>query len=145
MMSSNINMPLFMGSIASFTAAIAHLGCIVFGAPWYRFFGAGEQMAKMAEAGDSHPTIVTSMLVLILFTWGLYGLSGTRLILKLPLLKTALITISSIYILRGVLFVFLMPTFPENSLTFWLISSFICLLIGLLYAWGTYKSGTELS
>ena len=29
-----------------------HVGCIVFGAPWYRFFGAGEKMAQMADAGN---------------------------------------------------------------------------------------------
>ena len=38
--------------MGSAIAALAHLGCIIFGGDWYRFFGAGEQMARMAEAGN---------------------------------------------------------------------------------------------
>jgi hypothetical protein len=32
-----------------------------------------------------------------------------------------------------------MPIFPENGLTFWLISSAICLFIGALFAVGTFQ------
>lgn len=143
-MDSNINKPLMFGAFFSAIAALAHLGCIIFGGEWYRFFGAGEQMAKMAEAGESYPAIVTSVLVLILFTWSVYGLSGARVIGKLPLVRTALVLISSIYILRGVSFIILMPMFPENSIVFWLVSSTICLFIGLLYSVGTYQNWSNL-
>jgi hypothetical protein len=102
-------------------------------------------MAKMAEAGDAHPTIVTSVLVLVLSIWSVYGLSGASVISKLNLVRTALVLISSIYMLRGVVFVALMPMFPENSVTFWLVSSTICLSIGMLYAVGTYQSWSKLS
>jgi hypothetical protein len=107
-----------LGALFSAIAALAHLGCIIFGGDWYRFFGAGEQMAKMAEAGESHPTFVTSVIVLLLSIWSVYGLSGARVIGKLPLIRTALVLISSIYILRSISFVALMPMFPENSITF---------------------------
>jgi len=142
---SRINKLLVVGSICSAVVALAHLGCIIFGGDWYRFFGAGEQMAKMADAGDIHPTIVTSFIVLILSIWSVYGLSGSQLIIKLPLIRTGLITISCIYLVRGISFVALMPMFPENSLTFWLVSSSICLSIGLLYAIGTYQNWSVLS
>lgn len=145
MLDSRPNKPLILGALFSEIAALAHLGCIIFGGDWYRFFGAGEQMAKMAEAGDSYPTIVTSVLVLILGIWSVYGLSGARLITKLPLLRTALVLISLIYVLRGVSFVALMPMFPENSITFWLVSSAICLSIGMLYSIGTYQNWSKLS
>jgi len=142
---SRPNKLLILGALFSAVAALAHLGCIIFGGDWYRFFGAGEQMAKMAEAGEPHPTIVTSILVFILSIWSVYGLSGAKLITKLPLLRTALVLISSIYVLRGVAFVALMPMFPENSITFWVVSSVICLSIGMLYSIGTYQSWSKLS
>ncbi|MGO2012066.1 MAG: hypothetical protein ACTJH9_07055 [Pseudoalteromonas sp.] len=145
MLDSSTNKPLMLGGFFSAVAALAHLGCIIFGGDWYRFFGAGEQMARMAEAGESYPTIVTSVLVLVLLIWSVYGLSGARLIIKLPLLRTALVLISSIYVLRGVVFVVLMPMFPENSIIFWLVSSAICLSIGMLYCVGTYQSWSKLS
>lgn len=145
MLDSRTNKPLILGALFSAIAALAHLGCIIFGGEWYRFFGAGEEMAKMAEAGESYPTIVTSILVLILLIWSVYGLSGAGGIGKLPLVRTALVLISSIYVLRGVVFIALMPLFPENSITFWLVSSTICLSIGMLYSVGTYQNWSKLS
>ncbi|MGB4860371.1 MAG: hypothetical protein WBP11_13735 [Dokdonella sp.] len=50
-MHKTFNHYLIAGGILSAIAALIHLGCIVFGAPWYRFFGAGERMAQMASAG----------------------------------------------------------------------------------------------
>lgn len=139
------NQYLLCAAGSNFFAAIAHLGCIVFGASWYRFFGAGEQMAMMAEQGSWYPTIVTSVIVVVLLIWSLYALSGARLIQKLPLLRLGLCVISAIYLLRGVAFVFLMPMFPENGLSFWLVSSAICLVIGSFYTIGTRKAWSELN
>ncbi|GAB2935114.1 hypothetical protein [Rheinheimera gaetbuli] len=143
-MNSANNKPLLAAALCCVAAALAHLGCIVFGADWYRFFGAGEQMARMAEQGLWYPTVVTSAIVLLLVTWALYGLSGAGSIKRLPLTRLALVLIAAIFILRGVSFVGLMPMFPENSLTFWLVSSGICLFIGSLFAIGLYQQWPEL-
>lgn len=126
-------------------AAMAHLGCIVFGADWYRFFGAGEQMARMAEQGLWYPTVVTSVLVMVLLTWSMYALSASDVIRRLPLIRLVLCLISAIFIFRGVGFVALMPMFPENSLTFWYVSSAICLIIGLCFVVGTHQEWNKLS
>jgi hypothetical protein len=144
-MDSDKNRLLIIAAVCSFAAAMAHLGCIVFGGDWYRFFGAGEQMASMAEQGLWYPTIVTSVLVVVLLVWSLYALSGARVIVRLPFLRLALCVITAIYLIRGVTFFWLMPMFPENSLTFWLVSSLICLGIGALYSIGTYQVWSELS
>ncbi|RUO39864.1 hypothetical protein CWE15_08925 [Aliidiomarina taiwanensis] len=138
------NKYLLAASICCFATALVHLGCIVFGGDWYRFFGAGEQMAQMAEQGLWYPTIVTSALVIVLLVWGFYGLSGAGLIKRLPLTKLALILIASIFLIRGVSFVKLMPMFPENSLTFWFISSGFCLFIGGLFALGSWQQWSAL-
>ncbi len=136
---------LIIGAICSAAAALAHLGCVVFGGDWYRFFGAGEQIAVLSEQGHWYPTVATSVIVSVLFIWALYALSGAKVIAKLPLLKLGLCTISGIYLLRGVAFIGIMPMFPENSLAFWLISSGICLFIGVMYAFGTYKAWGQLN
>jgi hypothetical protein len=144
-MASDKNKFLIMASTCSAFAALAHLGCIIFGGDWYRYFGAGEQMARMAEAGHWYPTVVTSIIVLLLTLWSLYALSGAHVILRLPLLRLGLVVISLIYLLRGIAFVAIMPLFPENSLTFWLVSSGICLFIGMLYSIGTFQSWSSLN
>ncbi|OLQ85489.1 hypothetical protein BIY21_04425 [Vibrio ponticus] len=131
-----MNRNLIMAAISCFLAALAHIGCIFFGADWYRFFGAGEEMAQMAEQGLWYPTVVTLTISLALTTWGIFALSGAGVIRKLPFTQYVLVIIASVFIVRAVAFVALMPRFPENSLVFWLVSSSICLVIGLLFAIG---------
>jgi hypothetical protein len=143
-MKSKHSKPLLAGALLCAVAALLHVGCIVFGGDWYRFLGAGEAMALMAEQGLWYPSIVTAVIVVILLVWSLYGLSGAGVIKRLPLTKLALLMISSIFLLRGVSFVGLMATLPENSMTFWLISSGICVFIGSLFAIGTYQQWSRL-
>jgi len=128
----------------SFVASLLHLACIFGGPEWYRFFGAGERMAQLAEAGDSYPTIVTSMISGILVVWGLYALSGAGVIFKLPLLKTTLTLITAVYLIRGVVGFFLPfitsdPVVHQNSITFWLVSSVVCCVFGTFYLLGTIR------
>lgn len=144
-MTTTNNTSLIWAGLCCGIAALAHLGCIVFGGDWYRFFGAGEQMAVMAEQGLWYPTIVTSAIVVVLSLWALYALSGARVILRLPLLRVGLCVIASIFLLRGIGFVMLMPHFPDNSLVFWLVSSGICVGIGVLFLLGTVQSWSTLS
>ncbi|WP_444888856.1 hypothetical protein [Microbulbifer sp. JMSA008] len=122
-----------------------HVGCILFGAEWYRFLGAGEAMAQMAEAGDSYPTIVTGIIVSVLLVWSAYAFSGAGHILRLPLLRTGLTLISLVLLVRALGFYFIMPAFPDNSLTFWLVSSALCFTLGVTYLLGLLQSWERLS
>ena len=127
---------LALAAALSAIAGLLHLGCIVFGAPWYRFLGAGEGMARLADAGHWYPTAMAAAIAAMLFAWSLYALSGAGVIRRLPLLKPALCLITAVYIGRGIGFVLIMPAFPGNSLAFWLVSSGVCLAIGLVHLAG---------
>lgn len=135
---------LLAGAAASASAALVHFGCIVFGASWYRFLGAGEGMARMAERGESHPTLMAAGIGAVLLIWALYALSGAGVVRRLPLLRTVLCAITAVYLLRGVAFVAIQPLFPGNTLTFWLVSSGICLAIGIVHAIGLRQRWREL-
>lgn len=130
---------LIVGASLSAAAAAAHLACIFIGAPAYRFMGAGQRMARAAEAGKLRPTLVTSAITGVLLLWSAYALSGAGVIEALPLSRLALPLISSVYLVRAVAFPLLKPAFPENSNTFWLVSSGISGLIGLVHAYGTFS------
>ncbi len=127
---------LLVGAALSAFAALLHLGCIAFGAPWYRFLGAGEQMAQMDLAGHWYPTVATLVISLVLIVWSLYALSGAGVIRKLPLIRTALCAITGVYLLRGLTAMPLMAYFPGNSATFWLWSSVICFIFGVVHLIG---------
>lgn len=139
-----MNIYLVIASILSAVAALLHIGCIIFGAAWYRFFGAGEEMATLAEQGNPTPTIITSFIVLILFIWSAYALSAAGIIRKLPLIRTALILITSIYLLRGLAGLFFIKNPGANTPEFWLWSSIICIIYGMFYLIGTKQKWAQL-
>lgn len=134
----------------SFIAAALHIAIIFGGPDWYRFFGAGEEMAQLAESGSIQPTIITLLIAVVLSTWALYGLSGAGIIFRLPLLKIALSVITFIYLLRGIAGLFLLfisdhPAITQNSVTFWLVSSIISCIFGIFYFLGTKNSWQQLT
>jgi hypothetical protein len=130
------NVSLMVAAVLSAIAALLHVGCIVFGAPWYRFFGAGERMARLAEAGDWRPTAVTAGIVAVLSVWALYALSGAGAIRALPLLRIGLCVITAVYALRGVAGLLYAAFGAGADATFWWWSSAICLAFGIVHANG---------
>ncbi len=138
------NLALILGGWLSVAASLLHIGCIIGGPAWYRFFGAGEQMATMAEQGSMTPALLTAGIAAILAVWAAYAFSGAGLLPRLPLLRTGLVTISAIYLLRGLA---LIPALAVNGAgvdPFVLWSSLIVLAYGLAYAIGTWTAWPHL-
>lgn len=140
-MAGPTNKLLLAGGALSAAAVVAHLACLVVGAPLFRLLGAGEQMAQLHDAGHWYPTAVTLAISAVLAIWATYALSGAGVVRKLPLLRTVLSLVTVIYIVRGVAFVPIMAYFPGNSLTFWVVSSSICLAIGVVHLVGLASRG----
>lgn len=120
-----------------------HVAIIVGGADWYRFFGAGERMARLAAQGSPYPPLITAGIAAILGVWTVYALSGARVIRRLPLVRPVLVLIAAVYVLRGTLgvpVVLLMDDPYMNQLQrrpgFMIVSSVVCLGLGLCYASG---------
>lgn len=136
---------LVAGAILSGAAALLHLAVIAGGPSWYRFFGAGEGMARMAEQGSATPALITIGIAALLAIWSAYALAGAGLIPRLPLLRTALVAISAVYLLRGLV---LLPALAANGGrvgAFLLWSSLIVLVYGITYAVGTFLAWPALS
>ena len=125
-----------IGAFMSAAAAVAHLACIFIGAPAYRIMGAGERMARAVEAGSVRPTLMTLSIAGVLFVWAAYALGGAGVIPPLPFSGLVLPAICLVYLGRAVSFPLLRSSFPENSQKFWLISSGICLVMGLTHLYG---------
>lgn len=140
-----LNPYLLVGALLSFIASGLHLACIVGGANWLRFFGAGERMAVMAENGSWYPGIMTGFIAVVLMVMATYALAGAAAPggagtpLVLPFLKGVLVAITAVYLLRGVL-PFLVAIFkPEIMVSFTLWSSLIVLVYGLVHAVGLFQ------
>lgn len=115
------------------------MGIIIAGAPAYRFFGAGEEMARAAERGSIVPALVTSVIVVGLTCFALYAWSADGWIRPLPARRPVLAAITGIYLLRGAV---LLP-----QLGIWLLAanpvalrdlvfSAVALLLGLAHLIG---------
>lgn len=135
---------LIAGGWLSLLAAGLHIAVIVGGPDWYRFFGAGERMARMAERGLWQPMVMTIGIAAILTIWALYAFAGARRLRRLPLMRTALVLISSIYLLRGLLIIPVLIEPPART-AFNIWSSLIVLVYGLVYAVGTRLAWPALS
>lgn len=134
---------LIAGGTLTAIAAVAHLACIAIGARAYRFMGAGERMARAAAAGKLRPTLVTLAIAAVLFVWAVYAFSGAGVIVQLPFTAFVLPAVCAVYLARAIGFPLLKPRFPENSTAFWLWSSGICLVLGLLFAVGSIHVWSE--
>ncbi|HEV7343930.1 MAG TPA: hypothetical protein VGN68_20100 [Sphingopyxis sp.] len=131
---------LLVGGALSVAAALLHIACIFGGPDWYRFFGAGEGMARAAARGDWTPTLITLAISAVLTVWAAYAFSGAGALPRLPLLRTGLVTITAIYLVRALIFVPLHLWRPQHSDSFAIWSSLIVLLYGTVHAIGTIKA-----
>ena len=132
-------------AVLSTAAALLHLAVIAGGPDWYRFFGAGEEMAHMAERGSPRPALITLAIAALLATWSAYALSGAGRIRRLPLLRTGLVLISAIYLLRGLVLVPVLAVngWAADAFLWW--SSLVVLVYGLVYALGTFRAWPALA
>jgi hypothetical protein len=128
---------LLAGGVLSGGGAAIHLGCIVGGPSWYRFLGAGERMARLAEQGSPEPVLAAAFIAAILGIWAAYALSGAGLLPRLPFLRPILVLISAVYLLRAAaLPVMLVYLVPGRSAPFLIWSSAIVLIFGIVHAIG---------
>ena len=135
---------LMVGGCLSLIAALLHIAVIIGGPEWYRFFGAGEDMARMAERGLWQPMLLTIGITVVLSIWALYAFAGATRVRRLPLMRTALVLISAIYLARGLLIIpFLIEPHTRTAFNIW--SSLIVLVFGLVYAIGTWLAWPALS
>lgn len=139
------NRLLVFGGALSIVTALLHVAIVIGGPQWYRFFGAGEELATMAEKGSWYPAVLTFGIAVVLLIWALYAFSGAGLIRRLPLLKVGLVVISAIYLIRGIAFIPAYIVKPEIVDEFLVWGSFICLVYGFAYTMGTKQVWAKLS
>ena len=143
---------LIVGGALSAAAAALHLLIIVGGPDWYRFFGAGEKLARAAERGSPVPAAWAVGIAAVLGLWAAYAWAGAGLIRRLPLMRPALAAISAVYLLRGLVLVPALAAWLDGAASFgrWspqfmVWSSLVVLGFGVTYAVGTWRAWPVLS
>jgi len=133
---------LLVGAAFSFAIASLHVTVAIIGTRAYRYFGAPETLVLAASKGSPAPAAFTILIAAVFVIWGAYALSGAGTIRRLPLLRTALVLISVVYVLRGLSVIpqiaLLGQTSPSGAtvLPRHVVFSTVSLVAGFLYAIG---------
>ena len=143
-MPAPLNLWLVFAAALSAVAAALHIGIVFGGASWFRFFGAGERFARAAEQGRVWQHVLTLCIAAVLALWSAYALAGAGVLPRLPLLGTGLLTITVVYLLRGLVIVPLLLFARRKATPFAVWSSLICLGYGLVHAVGVAKAWPSL-
>ena len=77
--------------------------------------------------------------------WAAYAFAGAGLLRRLPLMRTALLAITAIYMLRGLVLVPVLALKPQLVDRFTIWSSLIVVVYGIAYGVGTWRAWPHLS
>ncbi len=128
--------------------AVLHVIIIFMKGSGYRYFGAGEQMARAAEAGNPKPTLITGGLTVIFLGFGFYALSAAGRVRRLPLTRWIVLGIGVLYLLRGILVgpqAWWAIQHPEQVPLRFVLFSAVALLLGLMCVYGVMLRWKELN
>lgn len=127
------------GALLNFVLALGHLLCLFFLDAAFRFYGIDGEINELAmKYGSSFPYALTLVIALLFFVAGLYGLSGAGVIRKLPLLKTAILTIAAVFLLRA--FAGIAGMIADGNMDPKEAANVsVALVVGISYLWGFFR------
>jgi hypothetical protein len=125
------------GIIAS-ASAIWHLLCILGGPRWFIFARAPQQIIDSVQQGTLLAPIATLAVASLMFACTVFAFSAAGLIRKVPFLKSALIAIATLCILRGLIAI---PKFVTPlGLDIWqIVASTVWLYVGICFFVGSIE------
>ncbi len=136
------NYLLALGGYFSLSLAALQVSGIWWSPQAIRYLGGPADLSVKEPALYAFLCVAFAMIVVL---FGLYGLSGAGQIRRMPLLRTALITVTLIYLLRGLLVIpQIVVGMRHPGLLRFLIFSVISLAVGIVYGAGVvslYRHG----
>ena len=127
-----------LGGYINILIAIGHLGGLIWAQQMFEVTGIEQEMIMLAQIHASFPYLLTVLVAIVFFIFGLYGLSADGKFKKLPFLKLGVFSIAVIYLLRGIGVLILDMVQQTNSLA-GIIYSTTALIIGCLFLFGGLK------
>ncbi|WP_293931555.1 hypothetical protein [Iodobacter sp.] len=133
-----------IGAGIALFGALIHWVAPLIGPDWYAFLTAPRWVVDSARNGTLEAPLSAVLIGFLMFTCAVYAFSGAGVMKRLPLLRTGLIVISSICLLRGLLLVPLLIRVPELLSAFDIVGSVVWFVAGLGFFVGTIKNWASL-
>lgn len=127
-----------LGGYTNILIAIGHILGLIWADQMFEITGIGKEMATLTQKHSALPYLMTIIVAIVFFIFGLYGLSADNKFRKLPFLKPVIFLIAGIYLLRGVGELIADKIQETNSISETMYSLF-ALTIGLLFLIGGVK------
>ena len=129
---------LISAGVIAAASAVWHLLCMLGGPSWFAFARAPQQIIESAQQGTLLAPIGTVIVAGLMFACTIFAFSAVGLIRKVPFLKPALITISLLCTLRGLIAIpFLVTT---TGLDVWeVIASSVWFYVGICFIVGSIE------
>jgi len=127
-----------IGGYINILIAIGHLIGLIWAEQFFEVTGIGEKMKELSEVHSTFPYLLTILVSIVFFVFGLYGLSADNKFRKVPFLKIGIFGIAGIYIFRG-LGELIFDYIQGINTSLGTIYSIFALIIGLLYFIGGLK------
>ena len=124
-----------LGGYINIVIAIGHILGLIWADQMFEITGIGKEMATLAQKHSTLPYLLTIIVAIVFFIFGLYGLSAANKFRKLPLLKTVIFLIAGIYLLRGA-GELIADTIQRTNSIAETIYSLVAIIIGLLFLIG---------
>ncbi len=131
---------LFIGALIAFFAAIWHWLCIFGGPSWFEFARAPQIIVQSAQQGTWLAPLGAIVVGGVMFACTLFAFASLGIIAQLPLCKTALITISLLCLVRGLMIVPVWLFELGVVDVFSVVASVVWFFVGVCYFCGAYES-----
>lgn len=128
-----------LAALGSVAASLTHVWAMFAGPEAYASLGAPPDVIASAEAGTWYAPTVTTGIATVLLGWALYAWSAVGFLPRMPLLRTGLIAIATVLVLRGFALVPALILVPEHLGAFDYWSAGICLTLGLVFGVGIWR------
>ena len=134
----------YLGAAGSLAASAIHVWAIFAGPTTYANLGAPPDVIASAEAGTYYAPTVTLIIAGVLIGWALYAMSAIGHLPRLLWLKTGLIAIAVVLIVRGFIIIPIIMSGMAPGTPFNVWSSAICFALGSVYAVGIWQGWPHL-
>ena len=128
-----------IGGYINILIAIGHIVGLIWAEQMFEITGIAKEMNELVQIHSSLPYLLTIIVAIVFFIFGLYGLSAAGKFRKLPLLKLGIFAISGIYLFRGIGELIFNTSQQESAPITETLYSLIALVIGLLFLIGGLK------
>ena len=127
-----------LGGYINILIALGHIVGLIWADKMFEVTGVGEKMIEHAQIHSWLPYVLTIIVAVVFFIFGLYGLSADNKFKRLPFLKPIIFLIAVIYLLRGFGGLIASKMQEINSVAETMYS-LIAVVIGLLFLIGGMK------